>query len=76
MKKQLSILSMSFLLAGSLAGAASAGTVVDLELALLVDVSGSVSALEFSLQQGGYVDAFNDINIWNAIDGGDRKSVV
>ncbi len=75
MKKQLSILSMSFLLAGSLAGAASAGTVVDLELALLVDVSGSVSASEFSLQQGGYVDAFNDINIWNAIDGGANSSI-
>ena len=40
-----------------------AGTIVDLELALLVDVSGSVDANEFALQKGGYVNAFNDATI-------------
>ncbi len=33
---------------------------VDLELALLVDVSGSVDSTEFNLQRQGYVNAFND----------------
>jgi hypothetical protein len=34
---------------------------VSLELALLVDVSGSVDATEFNLQRQGYVNAFNNI---------------
>ena len=43
---------------------------VDLELSLLVDVSGSISANEFNLQRQGYVNAFQNVSIWNAIDHG------
>lgn len=42
---------------------------VALELALLVDVSGSVDANEYSLQKTGYVNAFNDATIQAAIAG-------
>ncbi len=61
-------------LAGAFAAAAiasvptSASAVpVGLELLLLVDVSGSVSATEYALQKTGYVDAFNSAAVQNAI---------
>lgn len=41
--------------------------IVDLELSLLVDVSGSVSAGDFDLQRQGYVDAFNSAPVQQAI---------
>lgn len=40
---------------------------VALELALLVDVSGSVDSREYNLQKTGYVDAFRDSSIQSAI---------
>lgn len=40
---------------------------VSLELALLVDVSGSVDSGEYNLQRQGYVNAFNDATIQSAI---------
>lgn len=40
---------------------------VALELALLVDVSGSVSTGEYNLQKTGYIDAFNDAIIQSRI---------
>lgn len=40
---------------------------VSLELALLVDVSGSVDNAEYNLQRQGYVNAFNDAGIQSAI---------
>lgn len=40
---------------------------VSLELALLVDVSGSVNATEYNLQKTGYVNAFKDPGIQAAI---------
>ncbi|HET9065771.1 MAG TPA: DUF1194 domain-containing protein [Gemmatimonadales bacterium] len=43
-----------------------AQTPVDLELALLVDVSGSVDAGEFALQRDGYVNFFNNAGFWGA----------
>jgi len=43
---------------------------VDLELSLLIDVSGSVDTGEFNLQRGGYVSAFNNVALWNAVDQG------
>ncbi len=46
---------------------ASAATTVGLELALLVDVSGSVDNSEFALQRNGYVAAFQDPVIQAAI---------
>lgn len=42
-------------------------TSVDLELLLLVDVSGSVDATEYALQKTGYVNAFNDSDVWSRI---------
>ncbi|MEA5563955.1 DUF1194 domain-containing protein [Anabaena sp. UHCC 0399] len=44
---------------------ANAATFVDTELSLLVDVSGSVSTSEFNLQKQGYVDAFNNADLFN-----------
>jgi len=48
----------------------SPGTAVDLELSLIVDVSGSVDASEFDLQKTGYVKAFQDASIQAAIASG------
>ena len=44
-----------------------AATTVGLELALLVDVSGSIDANEFNLQKAGYVQAFQSAAVQNAI---------
>lgn len=43
---------------------------VDLELFLLVDVSGSVDNNEFNLQRTGYVNAFNNSAVISALTGG------
>ncbi|QLE54252.1 DUF1194 domain-containing protein [Nostoc sp. TCL26-01] len=40
-------------------------TPVDLELSLLVDVSGSIDTTEFNLQKQGYVDAFNSAELFD-----------
>ena len=48
---------------------------VDLELSLLIDVSGSVNASEFNLQRQGYVDAFNNSGIVTAIQNGTIGSI-
>lgn len=48
---------------------------VDLELSLLVDVSGSIDNSEFDLQKTGYVNAFNDPAIVNAIQNGSIGSI-
>jgi len=45
-------------------------TPVDVELSLGIDVSGSVSESEFDLMRDGYVSAFNDSAILNAIQNG------
>ena len=57
------------LIVGSLLvpAALSAGTIVNLELLLLVDVSGSVDASEYNLQKTGYVNAFKSAAIQTAI---------
>lgn len=52
------------------AGRGEAAVVVDLELSLLVDVSGSVNASEFALQRDGYVNAFNNPAVVSAIQAG------
>ncbi len=48
---------------------------VDLELQLLVDVSGSVSDAEFGLQRGGYVNAFNSAAVQSAILAGQEGAI-
>ena len=57
------------LCAGLLAafGTSQAATVVDVELQLLIDVSGSVDQTEFALQRDGYVAAFQDAAVQAAI---------
>lgn len=61
-------------LAGSLPGArdasAQARREVDLNLALGVDASGSVNQVRFELQRQGYVDAFMDPRVLQAIKTG------
>ncbi|MEF8756134.1 MAG: DUF1194 domain-containing protein [Accumulibacter sp.] len=47
---------------------AAQATDVALELALLIDVSGSVDASEYALQKGGYVQAFQSAGIQNLIE--------
>ncbi|EXI73980.1 MAG TPA: DUF1194 domain-containing protein [Candidatus Accumulibacter phosphatis] len=47
---------------------AANATDVALELALLIDVSGSVDASEYNLQKGGYVSAFQSAGIQNLIE--------
>ncbi len=54
-------------LAAGLATSASAQIDVDLELSLLVDVSGSIDATEYNLQRAGYAQAFNSLAIRNQI---------
>jgi hypothetical protein len=48
---------------------------VDVELQLLVDTSGSVSAEEFALQLNGYAEAFRSAEVKNAIASGTLGSV-
>ena len=48
---------------------------VGLELQLLVDVSGSIDAAEFTLQQTGYVNAFKSAAVQNAITANPTGSI-
>lgn len=50
-----------------LAGGPAVAEPVDLELALVVDVSGSVDSYEHELQRKGYADAFRDPRVMDAI---------
>jgi hypothetical protein len=45
---------------GAFASTGARAVVVDVELQLLVDVSGSISTTEFNLQRSGYVSAFQN----------------
>ena len=45
-------------------------TQVDLALSILVDVSGSIDSTEYNLQTTGYVNAFQNTNLWTAISQG------
>jgi hypothetical protein len=56
-------------MSGTMAGPAHA-TNVDLELVMLVDVSGSVDSNEFTFQKTGYVNAFNDATLVTKIQSG------
>jgi hypothetical protein len=56
------------LVIGGFAGTARAAVInVDVELSLLVDVSGSVDATEFDIQKTGYVNAFKSAAVKDAI---------
>jgi hypothetical protein len=75
--KSLSVLMIAlFVVAIALIPGTVTAIPVDLELALLVDVSGSVDATDFSLQKNGYVQAFQSASIINAITlGGTYHSI-
>jgi hypothetical protein len=73
MKKIFVFIAAVLLLIG--AGSPALAKSVDLELSLLVDVSGSVDANEFNLQRQGYVNAFNSPALWNAVSQGAIGSI-
>jgi hypothetical protein len=54
---------------------ARAETNVDLQLALAVDASGSVSQYRFELQKRGYVNAFRNPKVLNAVMSGLNQSI-
>jgi hypothetical protein len=63
------------LLALGLAAPARAQTTVDLHLLLAVDASGSVDYTRFELQRRGYVAAFRNPMVLQAIRGGEHQSI-
>ena len=70
-KKMVLALLCSVLGLGLIPGKAGAVSVpVDLELSLVVDVSGSIDSTDFNLQKSGYVNAFQSSQIINAIMAG------
>ena len=73
MKRISSFIAVAF--AGALAFGEANAVSVDTELQLLIDVSGSVDATEFNLQQQGYVDAFLDPAVLTAIQAGDIGAI-
>lgn len=75
MRKLATVCSAAALGIAGLAPFSASAVQVDLELALLVDVSGSVDDTEFDLQRTGYVNAFNDPAISTAIANGTLGSI-
>jgi hypothetical protein len=65
----------AMLLAIGIAGPARAQTPVDLHLLLAVDASGSVDFTRFELQRRGYVAAFRNPMVLQAIRGGENQSI-
>ena len=74
--KAIRIFSVAAFFAACLVGTPKVYAVaVDLELQLLVDVSGSIDAGEFLLQRDGYAAAFQNVSIQNAIANGAIGSI-
>jgi hypothetical protein len=67
-------LAVALTVAGNVA-AALAQAVMDLQLVLAVDVSGSVSDERFKLQQQGYSQAFRDWRVLDAIRSGNAQAI-
>jgi hypothetical protein len=65
----------ALLLFMSLDAPAKAQSAADLKLVLAVDASGSVDATRFELQRKGYVAAFRDPQVLQAIRGGANRSI-
>jgi hypothetical protein len=63
------------LLALALGSPARAQTNVDLQLVLAVDASGSVDRYRFELQRRGYVEAFRNPRVMQAVRGGANQSI-
>ncbi len=68
MKKLALVLALTCVCFSVAAFAQTTTTNVKLELLLLVDISGSVSPTEYDLQKTGYVNAFNNAGIIDAIE--------
>jgi Protein of unknown function (DUF1194) len=78
MARRLAARLLPMLVAIAAAAGASApvrAQVVDLQLVLAVDVSGSVSDERFRLQQKGYADAFRNWRVLEAIRGGTSRAI-
>lgn len=60
--KKITLIASTLLGIISFSANSHATTLVDTELSLLVDVSGSVNSQEYSLQIQGYIDAFKNID--------------
>src|SRR5215467_7791840 len=65
----------ALLLVCGLGTSAFAQTAVDLQLVLAVDASGSVDQRRFELQMQGYVAAFRDPRVLNAIQAGPTQAI-
>jgi hypothetical protein len=65
----------ALLLLAACADTAHAQTAVDLQLVLAVDVSGSVNQERFELQKQGYVAAFRNARVLQAIRSGPNQSI-
>ncbi|MEM9235257.1 MAG: DUF1194 domain-containing protein [Verrucomicrobiota bacterium] len=65
--------STSIGISSSLAGTSS--VLVDLELSLVTDISGSVNGTEYDLQMGGYAEAFRSSVLHSAISGGSNGQI-
>ncbi len=65
----------ALLLAVAFAVSARAQTAVDLQLVLAVDVSGSINHERFELQKQGYVAAFRNAQVLQAIRSGPNQSI-
>jgi Protein of unknown function (DUF1194) len=66
---------LSLLAATAVSPRATAQTDVDLQLVLAVDVSGSVSEARFELQKHGYVAAFRNPRLLQAIQSGSTQRI-
>ncbi|HLU76910.1 MAG TPA: DUF1194 domain-containing protein [Burkholderiales bacterium] len=64
-----SLCGAALIAAGGLYAGPAQAVPVALELALLVDVSGSIDGDEYDLQKQGYINAFRNANVQNAIAG-------
>lgn len=71
----IAVCAVTSLTAVSAYATSTANTMVDLELALLVDVSGSIDDTEFALQKQGYVNAFKSAAVQNAIEDGTNQAI-
>src|SRR5512134_3932249 len=65
----------ALLLVFSVCSPALAQTVVDLQLVLAVDASGSVDQRRFELQKQGYVAAFRDPRVLHALQSGATQAI-
>jgi hypothetical protein len=75
MRRTVALLAATAVLALGCAAPASAETRVDLQLILAVDTSGSVSHYRFELQKQGYVAAFRNPRLINAIRTGSERAI-